>query len=439
MENIVGRYRNVTILVAILFAQVLGLAIQVKRSSENSSTRLIRVWTVATITPLEKGIVGLQSGIAGIWHNYFYLRGVRQENRDLKAEIEQLRLEQVRLKDDAEQARRLQLLLNFKEQFISRTVAAQVIGSSGTEQSRSVYIDNGVRDGIDKGMAVITADGVVGKVVQVFHSTAQVLLISDQLSGVGTILEDSRLQGVLRGTASGEVVLDKIMNDEEVQPGARVLTSGGDQIFPKGLLVGTVSKSSHGPESFLSIKIKPAANLGKLEEVLVITKNEEKQPSLAEDAAPVRAVDVLAQRLPSVPDKPKVDPVTGKPVDSSSSTKPGDSAKPANSSTGASTNQTSTITARSSSQPSTTTIKLPSATGSNRPGDSAPAAHKNGNGLASKNETSAKPSGAPPASTATTNPPSPAIKPTHSVPKPAKPQTDAQGTGDTIPAQDVPQ
>jgi rod shape-determining protein MreC len=439
MENIVGRYRNVTILVAILFAQVLGLAIQVKRSSENTSTRLIRVWTVAAITPLEKGIVGLQSGIAGIWHNYFYLRGVRQENRDLKTQIEQLRLEQVRLKDDAEQARRLQLLLNFKEQFISRTVAAQVIGSSGSEQSRSVYIDKGARDGIDKEMAVITADGVVGKVLRVFNSTSQVLLISDQLSGVGTILEDSRLQGVLRGTASGEVVLDKIMNDEEVQPGARVLTSGGDQIFPKGLLVGTVSKSSHGPESFLNIKVKPAANLGKLEEVLVITKNEEKQPSLAEDAAPVRAVDVLAQRLPSVPDKPKVDPVTGKPVDSSNSTKPGDSGK-VNSSTGASANQISTVSARNSLQPSTTTNKLPSATGSNRSGDSAAVANKNGNGLAPKNETSgAKPSGTPPASTATTNSPSPAIKPTHSVPKPAKPQTDAQGTGETIPAQDVPQ
>jgi rod shape-determining protein MreC len=437
MENIVGRYRNVTILVAILFAQVLGLAIQVKRSSDDQSTRLIRVWTVAAITPLEKGIVGLQSGIANIWHSYFYLRGVRQENRDLKAQIEALRLEQVRLKDDAEQARRLQLLLGFKEQFISHTVAAQVIGSSGSEQSRSIYIDKGARDGVAKDMAVITADGVVGKVLRVFNSTAQVLLISDQLSGVGTILEQSRLQGVLRGTASGEVILDKIMNDEEVPLDARVLTSGGDQIFPKGLVVGTVSKSSHGPESFLNIKVKPAANLSKLEEVLVITKNEEKQPSLssAEDAAPVRAVDVLAQRLPSVPDKPKVDPVTGKPVDSNNS-KPDDSAKLSNSSNRIPTDQTSTASVRSNSQSSTPINKAPSTTGSNPPG--AGVANKNGNGLEQSSEASAKPHGTSP-SNGTANLPSAAIKQTHSVPKPVKPPAEPPVTGDTIPAQDVPQ
>jgi rod shape-determining protein MreC len=314
MENIVGRYRNVTILVAILFAQVMGLAIQVKRSAEDRSTRLIRVWTVATITPLEKAIAGLENGTGSIWHNYLYLRGVRQENRELKTQIEQLRLEQVRLREDAAQARRLQTLLGFKEQFISRTLAAQVIGSSGSEQMRQPYIDKGAKDGIKTNMAVITADGVVGKVLKVFDSTSQVLLVNDQTSGVGTILEQSRLQGVLKGTPSGELVLDKIMNDEDVHPGEKVLTSGGDQIFPKGLLVGTVGKSGRGPESFLNIKVKAAANLSKLEEVLIITKDEEKSPALADDAPPVRAVDVLAQRLPSVPDRPKVDPLTGKAV-----------------------------------------------------------------------------------------------------------------------------
>ncbi len=164
------------------------------------------------MTPLEKGILWLQSGVGNLWRNYFYLRGVRQENRDLKQEIERLRIEQVRLSEDAEQAHRLQALLGFKEQFISQTLAAQVIGSSGSEQSRSVYIDKGARDGIKPDMAVITADGVVGKVLRVFKSTSQVLLINDQTSGVGAILEKSRLQGVLRGTPAGEVVLEKVMS-----------------------------------------------------------------------------------------------------------------------------------------------------------------------------------------------------------------------------------
>jgi rod shape-determining protein MreC len=311
MENIITRYRNVTVLVAILFAQVLGLAVQVKRSTENESSRLIRIWTIDAVAPLEKGIVWIQSSTVNLWHNYFYLRGVRQENRDLKQEIQRLRLDQARLNGDAEQARRLQALLGFKERFISQTVAAQVIGSSGSEQSRSILIDKGERDGIKPDMAVITVDGIVGKVLRVYNnSTSQVLLIDDQSSGVGAILEKTRVQGVLRGTPAGEVALEKIMADEAVQPGEKVLTSGGDQIFLKGLPVGTVERVAKGQDSFLNIWVKPATNLSKLEEVLVITKTEEKVPSMAE-TGPVRAADIMAQRLPSVPDKPADDAKPG--------------------------------------------------------------------------------------------------------------------------------
>jgi rod shape-determining protein MreC len=306
MESVLGRYRNLTILVGILFLQVLGLAVQVKRSSEDESTRLIRIWAVDAVTPFEKGIVWAQHGSSNLWRNYFYLRGVRQENRDLKQQIQQMEIERVRLSEDANQARRLQALLGFKEQFIARTVAAQVIGSSGSEQSRSVYIDKGTNAGLKPDMAVITGDGVVGKILRVFQSTSQVLLLNDQTSGVGAMLEKSRLQGVLRGTPAGEIVLEKVMSDETVPSGEKVLTSGGDQIFPKGLPVGTVTKISPGSELFLNIRVKPAADLSRLEEVLVITQREEKEP-VASETEPMRAADILAERLPTVPPKPAPD------------------------------------------------------------------------------------------------------------------------------------
>lgn len=306
MENLISRYRNLTILAALLFVQVLGLAIQVKRAGENVPTRLIRIWAVDAVTPLEKAIVRSQNGIHDLWQGYFYLRGVRQENRELRQKIEQLEIERVRLSEDAEQAHRLQTLLGFKEQFIAKTVAAQVIGSSGSEQSRSIYIDKGSRDGIRPDMAVITADGIVGKVLRgVQNHVASVLLINDQTSGVGAILQKSRLQGVLRGTPAGEVVLEKVMTDESVQPGEAVLTSGGDRIFPKGLHVGTVTKVSPGQELFLNIRVKPAADLSRLEEVLVITQLQEEEPQVA-DTLHLRAADILAQRLPSIPDQPVV-------------------------------------------------------------------------------------------------------------------------------------
>lgn len=309
MENLLTRYRNVSILVGVLFAQILGLAIQVRRVKENQSTLLIRVWTVTAITPLEKGIVGLESGMGNLWHNYIYLRGVRKENRELKEEIQQLRLNEVRISEDAQQAHRLQVLLGFKEQYLSKTVAAQVIGSGGSDRSRVVFIDKGDDAQLRTDMPVITADGIVGKVVRVFAHSAQVLLINDENSGAGAILEKSRLQGILKGTPVGGLILDKVMSDEQIQPGDRVLTSGGDRIFPKGMPVGTVAQVSKGKDSFLNIRIKPAADLSKLEEVLVVTKQEEKEPALA-DAGNERASDILARRLPSVPDQPAVAPPT---------------------------------------------------------------------------------------------------------------------------------
>jgi len=322
MESVLGRYRNLIVLVGVLFAQILGLAVQVKRTNDSESTRLIRIWAVGTVTPLERTLVWAQTTVGGVWHNYFYLRGVRAENRALKQEIERMRLEQVRMTQDADQARRLQSLLAFKEQFISQTIAAQVIGSSGSEQSRAVYIDKGETAGIKPDMAVITADGIVGKVLHVYRSTSLVLLINDQTSGVGAILEKSRLQGILRGTPAGEIALEKVMSDETVPVGELVLTSGGDRIFPKGLPVGRVTKVSPGSDLFLNIRVKPAISLSRLEEVLVVTKIDERQTE-PDRSATARAADILAERLPTVPPKPETAP-----GGASAPSSPGSTAKP---------------------------------------------------------------------------------------------------------------
>jgi rod shape-determining protein MreC len=303
--DVLGRYRNLIVLVGVLFAQILGLAMQVRRTTDNEPTRLIRIWAVGAVSPLERTLVWMKTSSGNLWHNYFYLRGVRAENRSLKEQIERMRLEQVRMSQDADQARRLQALLAFKEQFISQTTAAQVIGGSGSEQSRLIYIDKGYNDGIRPDMAVITGDGVVGKVLRADPANrhvAQVLLIDDQSSGVGAILEKTRLQGILRGRPTGEVMLEKVMSDETVPAGEQVLTSGGDGIFPKGLLVGRVTKVAPGGDLFLNIRVRPAADLSRLEEVLVVTKIDERQIE-SEQTGGARAVDILAERLPGVPSK----------------------------------------------------------------------------------------------------------------------------------------
>jgi len=218
-----------------------------------------------------------------------------------------MRIEQVRLREDANQARRIQSLLAFKEQFIARTVAAQVIGTSGSELSRTIFIDRGSNDGIKRDMAVITPDGIVGKVLLVYGSTAQVLEITDQTSGVGALLVKTRLKGTLKGTPSGDTTLEHIMADEKVEPGDEVVTSGGDQVYPKGLPIGRIEAVKLGRDSFLSLRVRPSVNLNRLEEVLVVIEVQLKAPDTA-DLGPIRAADILAEHLPSVPQKAEPKP-----------------------------------------------------------------------------------------------------------------------------------
>ncbi len=146
----------------------------------------------------------------------------------------------------------------------------------------------------------------MGKIVQVFPDSSQVLPINDQFSGVGAALKDSRLQGILKGAANGATTLQYIMSDEKVVPGEEVITSGGDRIFPKGLPVGRVVSVEPGKDLFLNIRVVPSSRLDQLEEVLVVTKITEKMPD-TKDLGPLRASDILAERLPTVPTKTDVD------------------------------------------------------------------------------------------------------------------------------------
>src|ERR1041385_6972482 len=250
MENFFSRYKNPLTLMAILFVQVVALATQVKRpeggtgSAASGGTRLIRVWTVSAISPFERALVATSGFFRRNFHNYIDLHDVRQQNRQLQDEIAQLKLEQVRLRQDAEQAKRLQALLGFTQHYVGQLLPAQVIGTSGTEQSHLIQIDKGYSSGVKVDMPVITPDGIVGKVKDVFRYTSMVLLINDRDSGAGVILQASRLQGVLRGNPQGELHVSDIMSDEKIDVGEEVVTSGGDRIYPKGLPVGTVSRVS---------------------------------------------------------------------------------------------------------------------------------------------------------------------------------------------------
>lgn len=302
MEPFVVRYRNLIVLLALLVAQIIGLATQVRRSTSGRTTydtkdsagvRLIRYWANAVVSPPERTVEWSKMGLGGVWTNYLDLRHVRQQNKDLQETIDRLRLEQASLLEDARQGQRLQALLGFQEKYPYKTVAAQVIGTSGAEQSRVFYLDKGSDSGLRRDMAVVTANGIVGKVREVYPHSAQVLAINDQTSGAGVILEKTRIRGILRGNAAGQPQIVGILQDNRIQPGEPVLTAGGDEIFPRGLPVGTVEKVVKDPDrdGFIHVIVKPAANLNNLDEVLVITSLESRfNPQQTQDVATSQAL-----------------------------------------------------------------------------------------------------------------------------------------------------
>jgi rod shape-determining protein MreC len=305
MENFFTRYKNPMVLMAVLLIQVIALATQVKRTENSRSsggTRLIRVWTMTAITPFERAFVATGHFFRNTWHNYIDLHDVRKQNRELQDELARLRMEQARLRTEAGESQRLRALLDFKERYVGQTVAAEVIGTSGSDLSRIIQIDKGSRAGVKPDMAVITPDGIVGKVKEVSPLSSQVLMINDRESGAGVILQNSRLRGVLHGVGQGELQIGDVMSDEKVDVGEPVVTSGGDGVYPKGLPVGTVTRvtgdSEGGP--FLLVRIKPAANLDRLEQVLVVTRIAEETPAVSSDTTPRRAAEILAERLPSI-------------------------------------------------------------------------------------------------------------------------------------------
>jgi rod shape-determining protein MreC len=306
MESFFSRYRNALVLTAVLLAQVIGLAVQVRRPGENPAdkggVRLIRSWVVGFVAPPEQLLHWTGHSLRGVWNNYVDLVRVRQQNQQLKAELGQVRLEEDSLAEDARQAVRLQALLGFQEKYIYKTVAAQVIGTSGTEQSHVLLIDKGSDDGLRPDMPVITPDGIVGKIRDVFRHTSQVLEISDETSGAGVILVNTRIEGVLTGNSWGQPEIVNVSPDDRIKPGEQVITSGGDGIFPRGLAVGAVERVvPNAMGTLVNVLIKPAANLSALEEVLIITSTGNQMPApMQQDLSQaVRTADILAARLPS--------------------------------------------------------------------------------------------------------------------------------------------
>jgi len=267
MVAIPSKHKSLTLLMGVLLAQTLLLAVQIKRDSRG---RLIRVWAISAVYPFERAGSWGFGKVRGVWTHYFALQATARDNDALRTENDALKLKITQLQSRAAEADRLAALLDFKQSHKEvPMVGARVIAASAGTASRTIEVDRGERDGIRPNMAVITPDGAVGKVIEVYRDTAQVQLLTDKYGGAGAMLVESRTQHPVGGTGDSMLQMKYVSTEERVNVGEKIVTSGLDQIFPPDIPVGSVLEIKAG-SPFKQIRVQPAAKLDRLETVIVL-------------------------------------------------------------------------------------------------------------------------------------------------------------------------
>ena len=256
-------------LAAVLFAHLLLLSTRLTQAKE---TPLLRGLALEVVAPFLKGAVGSISSVSNVWKGYINLRNTYQENQQLKNQVADYRKTIIAYEERIKEFDRLKTLKELQDSLVIPNVRAKIIGGAAMQWYSSRILDQGSDAGVAKDYAAINAEGVVGRIVQVSRKASVLQLITDFDSGVGVLLENSRAQGVLKGEGNRQAYVEYIGSNEKVVVGEKVLTSGLDQIYPKGLLVGYVIGSSQTKQLFQKIDVNISANVLKLEEVLILKR-----------------------------------------------------------------------------------------------------------------------------------------------------------------------
>jgi rod shape-determining protein MreC len=266
----------------LLAGLVLGHLVLISRQVEGGhGGTLIDQVVFAFLSPFQKLVGGGVAGVSGTWRGYVDLRRVHAENESLQDRVRALEMELQQKQEQVREAERLRDIAGVKPLLPVETFVARVIATDGLPWFRNVTIDKGALDGVSLNAAVLSAQGVVGRVIAVGPQAARVQLLLDKASGVGVRIERSRITGVVSGRAGfgdragGDLELKYVPILSDVVEGDVVVTSGLDRIFPRGLMVGRVSAVTTGAGLFKEIVVTPSARFERLEEVMVMRPRHE--------------------------------------------------------------------------------------------------------------------------------------------------------------------
>jgi rod shape-determining protein MreC len=261
------------ILVCIFFFLVALSLISAKLHAQQGLS-FVDAMMVELTAPVEKGVRLVVNTVGDVWRGYFRLLGVQRENQQLQEEIQELRRELNLHREAALANQRLRDLLNFKESTASMPLLpAEVVAFDPSGWFKTVLIDKGQRDGLARDMAVVSAAGIVGRLIGVTSHYAKVLLILDRNSSVDALVQRSRSRGILVGLGDGRCSLRYVQRNDDVQVGDQVITSGMGGVFPKGILLGQVEKIQRGDAGlFQTVDVTPVVDFSRLEEVFVVVR-----------------------------------------------------------------------------------------------------------------------------------------------------------------------
>ena len=256
------------------FFLVLSLVLTAVNSRAPYRMDPVGVLFLEVMYPLQLGVSALGRELTEVWDNYIALWRLREQNEELRRRLEAAETMAQRAVELNLDNQRLGSLLALQKQFGEAGVAARVVGRSPVAWVRTLVLDKGSWNGVEKGRAVLSSEGAVGQIVSASPHAARVLLLTDQNSGVDVLIQRSRVPGIVSGALDGQCVLKYIQQGDDIKVGDVVITSGLDGIFPKGQMVGTIARvGATDRRMFQDVEVTLSAELDKVEEVLVVASN----------------------------------------------------------------------------------------------------------------------------------------------------------------------
>lgn len=267
MRELLSRYKLLLLALAILLAAIILYSYNLR---QKSATTFFERAVLTFAAPFQSALDGVVDSASDIWGDYIWLVDARQRNLELERENQNLRSRLAQADEALLQNVRLRKLLAFVDELDRPALPAQVIGEDASSWARTIIIDKGSKSGLKSGFPVVSANGVVGRIIKTAPASSRVLLITDASSAVATLVQRTRTRAIARGRGD-ELSLEFTLRDGDLQIGDLLVTSGMGGVFPKGLPLGLVSQVEKDPFSlFQRVRAQTAADFSHLEEVLVI-------------------------------------------------------------------------------------------------------------------------------------------------------------------------